>query len=361
MHIRADREELADAFARASRGTGLRTALPILQGLKCETSDDRLEITGSDTEVTVRTSVAVDVKEQGSFVAPGRLITDVIRKMPDGAVTIRSSDQEVEVSGNGPSYRIRCLSLDEYPTLPKPSLNGAIEIDGATLLEALGQVLVAASNDASRPILTGVLLEDYEDGLRLVATDSYRLAVRNLPGQSIHQSALIPARGLKELARTIASERIRLAIQEREVVFGSDKGTLSLRLIEGTFPNYRQLLPDDHPGLLKIRKGPTLDSIGRCALLADDHIPVRLQVSSEGIRMSVQRSDLGGGGEELEAELTGELDDLEIAFNWRYLQEGLSATRGDEVLIEIKNSTRPSLIRGADDAEFLYLLMPVRI
>lgn len=361
MHIRADRDDLAAAFRRANRGAGVKTALPTLQGLRCRTEGGQLEITGSDTEVTIRTSAEVEVIEEGSFLVPGRLMTDAIRRMPEGAVSIRSQDGAIELSGNGPTFTLRLLSLEDYPKLQEPQLSGAIEMDGNLLVEALSQVLVAASNDASRPILTGVLMENYKEGLRLVATDSYRLAIRNLPGLQMGDPALIPARGLKELARTVAAEQVRVAIGEREVVFASDRGSLSIRLIEGTFPNYRQLLPDDYPAAVELDKDGMLEAVGRAAVVADEHIPVRLNITPDGVEMSVSRTDLGGEVEMLEATVRGDVDELTIAFNSRYLQDGIAAAPGERIRVEVKDSNRPSIIRGDGNDSFLYLLMPVRV
>ena len=361
MHIRADRDDLAEAFGRANRGAGVKTALPTLQGLRCQAEGGQLEITGSDTEVTIRTAAKVEVIEAGAFLAPGRVMTDAIRRMPEGAVSIRSQDGAIELSGNGPTFTIRLLSLEDYPKLPEPDLTGAIEVDGNLLVEALSQVLVAASNDASRPILTGVLMENYEEGVRLVATDSYRLAIRNLPGLQVGDAALIPARGLKELARTVAAEQVRIAIREREVVFASERGSLSIRLIEGTFPNYRQLLPDDYPAAVELDKDRMLEAVGRASVVADEHIPVRLHITPDAVEMSVSRTDLGGEAEMLEATVTGELEDLNIAFNTRYLHDGITAVSGIRIRMEVKDSNRPSIIRADGSDSFLYLLMPVRV
>ncbi len=361
MHIRADRDDLAEAFGRANRGAGVKTALPTLQGVRCQAEDGQLEITGSDTEVTIRTAAKVEVIEAGAFLVPGRVMTDAIRRMPEGAVSIRSEEGAIELSGNGPTFTIRLLSLEDYPKLPEPDLTGAIEVDGNLLVEALSQVLVAASNDASRPILTGVLMENYEEGLRLVATDSYRLAIRNLPGLEVGDAALIPARGLKELARTVAAEQVRVAIRERDVVFASDRGSLSIRLIEGTFPNYRQLLPDDYPAAVELDKDRMLEAVSRASVVADEHIPVRLNITPDGVEMSVNRNDLGGEVEMLEATVSGELDELNIAFNSRYLHDGITAVPGPRIRMEVKDSNRPSIIRADGSQTFRYLLMPVRV
>ncbi|MDE0288058.1 MAG: DNA polymerase III subunit beta, partial [bacterium] len=359
MHIRADRDDLAEAFGRANRAVGVKTALPILRGVLCQASGSKLRVTGSDTEVTVRTAVEVEVVEDGSFVVPGRLMTDAVRRMPEGAITIRSDDGEVELSGNGPQFTIRQLALEDYPDLAEPDLGGAVEVDGKSLVAAVAQVTVAASNDSARPILTGVLIEDGDRGLRLVATDSYRLAVRDLADTEVGGSGLVPARGLRELGRTVAADVISVAIHDREVIFASERGSLSIRLIEGSFPNYRQLLPQKYPNEVVLRKDQLLDAVGRASLVAEDHIPIRLKLTEGGVHIAVSRRDVGGESELIPGEYRGDAAEVDIAFNSRYLSDGVSALEGDEVRVEVVDSFKPSVIRSEGHEDFLYLLMPV--
>ena len=361
MQIRADRDDLAEAFGRANRGVGVKSALPILQGVLCQATGNKLRVTGSDTEVTVRTSVEVEVMQEGTFVVPGRLMTDAIRRMPEGVVSIRSGDGEVELSGNGPRFTIRQMAIDDYPDLPEPDLAGGVEVDGDALVAAIAQVVVAASSDSGRPILTGVLIEKAEEGLRLVATDSYRLAVRDLADVQIDGSGLVPARGLRELSRTVASTMIRVAIRDREAVFASERGSLSIRLIEGTFPNYRQLLPQQYPNEVLMRKDRLLEALGRASLVAEDHIPIRLKLTDGGVNLTVSRRDVGGEAELIEGEYRGEEDEVDIAFNWRYLSDGVSVMAGDRVRMEVVDSFKPSILRADGRDDFLYLLMPVRV
>lgn len=352
---------MAEAFGRANRAVGVKTALPILRGVLCQASGSKLRVTGSDTEVTVRTAVEVEVVEDGSFVVPGRLMTDAVRRMPEGAITIRSDDGEVELSGNGPQFTIRQLALEDYPDLAEPDLGGAVEVDGKSLVAAVAQVTVAASNDSARPILTGVLIEDGDRGLRLVATDSYRLAVRDLADTEVGGSGLVPARGLRELGRTVAADVISVAIHDREVIFASERGSLSIRLIEGSFPNYRQLLPQKYPNEVVLRKDQLLDAVGRASLVAEDHIPIRLKLTDGGVHIAVSRRDVGGESELIPGEYRGDAAEVDIAFNSRYLSDGVSALEGDEVRVEVVDSFKPSVIRSEGHEDFLYLLMPVRV
>lgn len=361
MRIRAERDDLADVFSRANRGVGVRPAQAILQGVLCEVQGSSLRVTGTDLEMTVRTTTEVEVLDEGSVVVPARLATEAIRKMPAGAVTVTAKEGEVEIVGAGPRFSLRGLPVEEFPRVGDIDFEGAVETDGDELASAVAQATVGASVDTARPVLTGVLFEPDEEGVRLVATDSYRLAVRKVAGLSISGTGLVPARGLKELSRTIGAAKVRMGIQQREAVFGSTRGSLTLRLIEGTFPNYRVLLPESYPNKVTVTREGLLEALGRASLVAEDHIPVRLRLMDGGVEMTVTRQDVGGESEHIPGDYEGEAEDVVIAFNPRYLTEGVSAIDADEVQIEVMDGLKPSVIRGVDDDRFTYLLMPVRI
>jgi len=359
VKIRGERDDLADLFSRANRAVAARSALPVLQGLLCEAAAGTITVTGTDLEVTVTTAGPVEVMEEGRAVIPGRLLAEAVRKLPPGVVTITVTGGEVEILGKGPRFTLRTLALDDFPNLDLSPVEG-VEVDGEELVNGLNQVVVAASSDSARPILTGVLFEPADEGLRLVTTDSYRLGIRDLPGMGSIGSGLVPARGLRELGRTIGAEKIRAGIAAREAVFASERGTLRLRLIEGSFPKYRTLFSDSYPVQVSMKREDILDALGRVTLVAEDHIPVRLNIGNGGIEMNVTRQDVGGEVEHLAAEFVG-VDPITIAFNPRYLADGVGAINGDTVRIQIIDPLKATVLdNGADDG-FTYLLMPVRI
>ena len=257
MRIRAERDDLADVLSRANRAVGTRTALPVLQGLLCEVSGTTLRVTGTDLDMTVRTQAEVEVIEEGKAVIPGRLLSEAVRKMPAGEVTIGVSDTDIEIQGNGPRFTLRPLNVEDFPVLDEVVSEG-VEVDGEELVDAINQVTIAASGDGARPILTGVLFESSEEGLRMVATDSYRLAKRDLAGVGLEGTGLVPARGLRELARTIGAPKVIAQLRDREAVFSSDRGTLRLRLIDGNFPQVPVTVAEDlsQPGCAQQRRTP---------------------------------------------------------------------------------------------------------
>ena len=360
MRIRAQRDDLADVLARANRAVGTRTALPVLQGLLCEVSGTTLRATGTDLDMTVRTQAEVEVIEEGRAVIPGRLLSEAVRKMPAGQVTIGVSDTDIEIEGNGPRFTLRPLNVEDFPT-QEDVVSDGVEVDGEQLADAINQVTIAASGDGARPILTGVLFESSDEGLRMVATDSYRLAKRDLPGVGLEGTGLVPARGLRELPRTIGAPKVTAQLREREAVFSSDKGTLRLRLIDGNFPKYQSLLPETYPNQVVLNKEDLLDALGRVSLVAEDHIPVRLKLMEGGVEVTVSRQDVGGETEHLDGEYTGTEEEVTIAFNPRYLQDGVTAMPGESVRIQVIDSYKPSVLDTGSEGDFLYLLMPVRV
>jgi DNA polymerase-3 subunit beta len=360
VRIRAERDDLGDVFARANRAVGARSALPVLQGLLCEVTGSSLRVTGSDLEMTVRTQLEVEAMEDGRVLIPGKLLENAVRRMPSGPVTIGATESDVEILGKGPRFSIRPLSVDDYPSLDDSPVEGT-DVDGEALASAIGQVTVAASTDAARPILTGVLFESTDDGVRMAATDSYRLAVRDLRGIGISGAGLIPARGLRELPRTVGSSKVRVGLDAREGVFSSDRGSLRLRMIEGTFPKYRSLFPDSYPNQVVVDKDSLLEALNRVALVAEDHIPVRLTLRDGGVEIAVTRQDVGAETEHLAGEFQGEAEEVLIAFNPRYLADGVGAMASDTVRIRVIDGLKPSVIDTPDDPDFQYLLMPVRI
>lgn len=360
MRIRAERDDLADIFTRANRAIGARTAVPVLQGLLCEASGSSLWVTGTDHEMTVKASTEVEVMEEGRVVIPGKLLADAVRRMPPGPVTIGLSDTDVEIVGKGPRFSVRPLNTEDYPEISESAGEG-VEVDGEELADAIAQVVVAASGDSARPILTGVLFESSSDGVRMVSTDSYRLAVRDLGGVGLEGTGLVPARGLRELPRTIGATKVTARLGDREAVFSSERGTLRLRLIEGSFPKYRSLLPDSYPNQIVVNKDDVLDALGRVSLVAEDHIPVRLKLGEGGVEVTVNRQDVGGESEHIPGTYTGTDEEVTVAFNPRYLGDGVGAIPGDSIRIQVIDGVRPCVVDAGEGEDFLYLLMPVRI
>lgn len=336
--------------------------MPVLSGLRAELIGNELRLTGSDTDLTINVAVPVLGEEPGVTVLPGRLAAEIVRALPSGAVVVTVQDDEAHITSGRSAFAIRVLPAEEYPRLPEPG-GDALRLPAAELAIALRQVVTAASADDARPILTGVLMAAEESGLRLVATDSYRLAVRDLPGASVlaeGQTVLVPSRALAELVRVLSGpDQVELRLGERDASFTVGPTRVTTRLIEGEFPPYRGLIPQSYPNRLVVGRDALLEALRRVKLMAREATPVRLVMRADGLELVAITQDVGQAHEDIDAKYEGA--ELTVAFNPDYLLNGVEVTPGDEVVIHTLDALKPAVIRSTDNDDFLYLLMPVRV
>jgi DNA polymerase-3 subunit beta len=363
VRFRCERDVLVEALGTAGRAVASRGgALPVLSGVKAELAGDRLTLTGSDLDLTISVAVEVSGQADGVAVLPGRLAADIVRALEPGRVDIEAEGDEARISSGRSQFAVRLLPADDFPRLTEAPAD-EVTLDAAALRDALQQVVRAASHDDARPILTGVLMAAEGDGLRLVATDSYRLAVRDLRGASVlreGQAVLVPSRALGELGRVLSgAESVTLRLAERDATFVVGDTRLTTRLIEGEFPNYRQLIPSTHPNRLTVGKEPLLDAVRRVKLLAREATPVRITLKPDGIELTAITQDVGQAHEDLDAKYEG--TEMVIAFNPEYLADGVEAIQGDEITLETIDALKPAVVRSTESQDYLYLLMPVRV
>ncbi|WP_394937265.1 DNA polymerase III subunit beta [uncultured Ilumatobacter sp.] len=370
MKFRCERDVLADALGSAGRAATNRTGtLPVLAGVRMEVVGDTLTITGTDLELTIRLTIEVGGERDGATVVPARLVGDIVKALPAGAVEVDLADSaagdgssEMSISAGRSQFSVRPLSIDDYPAQSEPAAD-AVTLPAAAMADALRQVVRAASTDDARAVLTGVLLAAEDDGLRMVATDSYRLAVRDLPESSMlgsGQKVLIPGRALSELQRLMGNEEsLMVRLGEREATFEAGSTRLSTRLIEGEFPNYRNLLPSSYPNLLTISKPAIIEAIRRVKILAQDSTPVRMTLGGDTVQLEAITQDVGNAVEEIDAQYEGA--EMTVAFNPDYLLAGIDAIDADDVTLATMDPMKPAVLRGAGQDDYLYLLMPVRV
>lgn len=364
MKFRCERDTLVDALGAAGRAVANRGgALPVLSGLRAELTGDRLKLTGSDLELTIEVELDVAGERDGIAVLPSKLAADLVRSVGDPRVEVEMDEDEARITAGRFESSLRLLPADEFPMLTSPT-EDAVTIAAGDFAEALRQVVPAASADDARPILTGVLMAAEDGGLRLVATDSYRLAIRDLPGTSVlqeGQSVLVPSRALKELERVITtSDEVTLRIGEREATFEVGSLRLTTRLIEGTFPSYQSLVPTSLPNRLTVGREDLVEAVRRVKLMArEPNTPVRLSMGADGLELIAITQDVGQAHEQLDAGYEG--TDLVVAFNPEYLLSGVEVTPGDEITLDTVDAQKPAVIRPSSSQEFLYLLMPVRV
>jgi len=365
MKFKSERDILVEALSAASRVVATRL-VGASSGVLLTLTGNQLVVTGTDLDITVRTTVDVIGQEDGSVVVPARLIVDAVRSLEAGAVTISSTDDNVEVSLGRAKFSLRTFPVIDYPKLP-PVTGVLTSIPALDLIQGLNQVVRAAANDDARPLLTGVLFTTDNGTLRLIATDSYRLAVRDVPGVAglgSNHDLLVPARALQELQRAAASlavdAEIGVTLTDAEICFVVGTTNISSRLIDGNYPSVLQLIPASYPNQLRIAKDTLLTSLKRAKLLAKDSTSsVRLTMKDRGIEIRTQSHDAGDVEDNVDADYNG--DEITIAFNPSFLMEGIDAVPGDEVVLEMSDAVRPAMVHGVEDTNFRYLLMPVRV
>ena len=363
MKFRCEREILADALTTAGRAATSRTGtLPVLSGVRLDVDAETLTVTGTDLELTIRLSVPVHSDQPGSAVVPARLVGDIVKALPAGAVEVSVNDDEMSISAGRSQFSVRPLSLSDYPAQVETDAE-PVTLQSAQVADALRQVVRAASTDDARAVLTGVLIAAEDDGLKMVATDSYRLAVRDLPQSSMlaaGQKVLVPGRALAELQRILSGDaELSVRLGAREAVFEAGETRLTTRLIEGEYPNYRNLLPSSYPNVLTVGREALLEALRRVKILAQDSTPVRLTLGGDTLQLTAITQDVGNAHEEIDASYDGA--EMTVAFNPDYLAAGIDAVEGDEVTLATMDPMKPAVLRGVGHDDYLYLLMPVRV
>jgi DNA polymerase III subunit beta len=367
MKLTVSRETFLSRLGIAVRGVSTRSAIQALSGVLLRTEDGQLELQATDMEMGIRVGVAADQAEDGSVVLPGRLLLDVVRSLPQDELSLqyRSSQQDVEVISGSARFHLRTLPSEDFPKLPEPREEGALSVPAGAFVDTIARVARSASRDETRPHLTGVLVSASERQLRMVATDSYRLSVKETTLDEPLAGSLeanVPARTLQELGRVAqasAAASIGVSALENQVVFTVDDVVLSSRLVEGRFPNYQQLLPESYEHELKIDRGELLDVVRRISLLAQKNAPLRLRFSEGTLDVSAQTPDVGEASESLPVPFAGET--LEIGFNPEFFRDGLESAESDELVLKLISPLRPGLIQSGDDGGFVYLVMPIRL
>jgi DNA polymerase-3 subunit beta len=362
LRASCSRDELSSALAIVARGLSTRSAVQVLTGILLQPEEGKLTLAATDMEVSLRASVSGDVQGDGAVVVPGRLLTDLVRLLPDESVSLAydQGNGVLEVTSGSYASKVNVFSAEDFPRLP--GLDVPLHtIAAPALLGTIEKVARAASRDESRPVLTGILVRFDGDRLTMAATDSYRLSVKETElGESGPElDAIIPARALQELTRIAAgTDVVRLGVHENHVVFGAGDVWLTTRRIDGQFPNYKQLLPETFEVEVTTAREPLLEVIRRAGVMAQRNAPLRLRFSEGELSVSAQTQDVGEARESLEIDYAGE--PLEIGFNPDFLRDGLEAVGGETVQLKLINPLRPGLL-AAPDESFWYLIMPIRL
>jgi DNA polymerase-3 subunit beta len=363
LKITCLRDELNRQLAVVSRAASTRTTVQVLAGVLLRSEGDKLELSATDMEISLRTPLEAEVATEGAVVVPGKLLAELARLLPGEEVSIehRQGEGVVEIVSGSAVYRIHTYNAEDFPRLPDPAGTTMVPIDAEALLETAAKVSRAASRDESRPVLTGILVRFEGENLVMAATDSYRLAVKetSMSGPGPELDAIVPARALMELSRVAqGASELHLGLQENQVLFTSDGILLTTRRIEGQFPNYHQLLPESFESEVTLPRDELLEVVRRVSVMAQRNAPLRLRFAEGELTVSAQTQDVGEAHETMPAAFGG--DALDIGFNPEFLRDGIESVDGDELRLKLISPLRPAVLQGTGD-DFSYLIMPIRL
>ncbi|RZN96765.1 MAG: DNA polymerase III subunit beta [Synechococcus sp. MED-G134] len=383
MKVVCSQSELNGALQLVSRAVATRPTHPVLANvlLTADAGSNRLSLTGFDLSLGIQTSLAASVETSGAITLPARLLGEIVSRLSsDSPITLAVDDsgEQVQLTSLSGSYQMRGMSADDYPDLPMVESGMTLKLQPERLVQALKGTLFASSADEAKQLLTGVHLKFNQRALEAAATDGHRLAVLNVD-DALQDAAVtdavddegfavtLPSRSLREVERLMASwrsdEPVSLFCDRGQVVFLAADQMVTSRTLEGTYPNYGQLIPDGFTRTFGMDRRALIAALERIAVLADQHnnvVKFSSQPEDGVVQISADAQDVGSGSESLSANLEG--DAMQIAFNVRYLLDGLKAMGSDRIVLHCNAPTTPAVLRSDDVPEaFTYLVMPVQI
>ncbi len=366
MKITATKENLLFGVQAVQKAVSTKNILPVLSGIKIEARGNLLYFTATDLEMGIQCYVPADVIYEGTIVVPARHFSEIVRRLPNCAITLAlNNNHEIIIIYENSELILKTLPPDDFPALPNIKSNYEISLQASLFRQMVKQTVFAAGSDEARPLFSGILCEVNENKIRMVATDTHRLALREgIPKSSSGDnfSFIVPARIMSELVRLVIDEDelLFVSVTKNQVSFMSANIRLVCRLLEGQFPNYRQVIPTQFKSKIRCKTKQLQESLERISLFSmhnDNSNTINIKI--DDITMVVSsKSELGQGYEQIGIELEGE--PVNISFNARYLIDVLKNVEAEIVTIEFTGPLSPGIVRPADSDNFLYLILPVR-
>lgn len=363
MKIIIDQRELSKHISIAQRGISSRSTLQILDGILLETMDNRLKLTSTDLEISIETFVECDVIEEGSIVVNSRMFGDIIKKFPSDNIHMEVKNNNVNMKCSNSEFNILGNEGVDYPNLPVVIEKESFTISKDLFKSAIRQVVFATSTDETRASLTGVLLEIENDTINFVALDGYRLALRTLKASTnIQERIIVPAKTLNELNKIMEDreEDISITISSGQVIFNLNDTKVYSKLLEGQFFNYKDIMRKEHKSSAIVNRNDFKNALERASLLAKEEKAnlVKLNIEDSDIIIK-SNSEIGDVNESITCDQEGE--NLNIAFNSRYILEGIKTIQSEEIILNFMGSLNPCIINGVEDNTYTYLVLPVRL
>ncbi|MEM9213413.1 MAG: DNA polymerase III subunit beta [Cyanobacteria bacterium P01_F01_bin.150] len=378
MKLTCSQTELNTHLSLVNRAVPSRPNHPILANVLLAASNDKqqLSLTGFDLSLGIQASFSVDVLDSGELTLPAKLLSDIVARLPEGNVTLESDDDQiVTLTCSSGEYQVRGLAANEYPSLPMMDESEVIYLPVEALSSGLRGTLFASSTDDNKQLLTGVHLKTEQDYLEFAATDGHRLSVVQTTSESEGEETVVatvdfdvtvPGKALRELERMLqmhqSSEAIAVRFDQGQLIIEWDNQRLTSRLLEGQYPPYHKLIPNSFSRQVTVERRLLMGALDRISVLADQKngiVKLTLDSETNVILLSVDAPDVGSGKESVSAQISGE--PLEIAFNVKYLQDGLKAFSTGEIQMQCDTATSPSILTPLGGVKMTYLVMPVQI
>ena len=367
MKFRISKDDLLNAINTVSKGMSSRSTLPILSGILLETTDQgKLVFQTTDLEISIKHATSANIEEPGRCVIPGKLLADIVKSLPDASIEVSTQDEQAHITCLDSSFTLSALNPADFPYFPQVNPSTTIVLPPAELADAVRCVGKAVSRDESRIILTGIFFAVKDGIVTLAATDSYRLAVAEIPvpNSDVNDfSAIIPGKTFDEVCRlALSSDSVSVGFSENQVLITFGETIFVSRKIEGTYPNYKQLIPDSCVTSVKIDVAAFNAALKRVAVIASANPAVKFEIDVENGQMGLSSisNDQDLAQETIDVEAEGESGT--IAFNYHYIFGCLNAlSKEKEITLELKSYSQAGIFKSYDKINYLYLVMPVRI
>jgi DNA polymerase-3 subunit beta len=364
MEVVLDRDAFLRGLQMVQNIVEPRQTLPILANVLLECEGETARLTATDLEVGARVSIPANVASKGAITVSARKLAEIVKELPAAAVALKVTDNaSVSLRCGGVTYKLIGLSADDFPPVVPASPESWVSLEAKTLREMLSQTSFAISHDETRYALNGVLFALQGKDLQMVATDGHRLAMakRSLGHGVGSVTGIVPRKAVTEIARVLgAGEDVQIAITENQFVLQMPNFVMTARLIEGQFPNYEAVIPKSHPKRLVIPRPALSAALRRVAVMAEErNKPVKFTLAPASLRLSASSQELGEAEEMLDLDYSGE--EIVIGFNSRYVLDAISALEKDQVVLELKDSLSPGVIKSVEDDGYLCVIMPMRI
>lgn len=368
MELRIGKEDLVRAVGSAQGIVPKKSAMPILSNVLVDArAGGELILSATDLDVAVRIDAHADVARPGVVTVAARNLYDIVKNLPGPTVSLKKLDNHyVEVHSGRAQFRIVGMAADEFPKIPDMDADKLVALEPALLKEMIDKTLYSVSTDETRYVLNGVYLEPSGDSLSVVSTDGHRLSLctRKVPGmgEGLGRPVIMPRKGLAELRRMLEDGEgdLQLGFRESHAVARRGPVSLVMRLIEGRFPDYRQVVPQTTERHVTLQRSVLQETLKRISLVSSDRSnSVRLELQNDLLSVSSQNPELGEATEDIPVEYAGET--LKIGFNARYLMDAVNAVGGDSVTLEFNDELSPGLVRATEDREYQCVVMPMRI